>query len=234
VVPKLRAHLSPAIPGSPARSLADLVHTKQPDLWQFGVVFGPSASGPKESQHDFEAFLAAQCRIFVSAGFTLGLAERTPQTRDKVIVLLRMSEDAMLSEFRRLQIQRWKQTGAGIEFQLKSDASQRDIDHFKLGAEGGPICEKLRPTRADVVQVLAEVLNHRCGLGDIEHLHDRYTNPADPRIHSCFPIKDREWERVFMQRWMKEGGVMKSFRMMSQVRATLSALLSLCRRLLCA
>jgi hypothetical protein len=78
------------------------------------------------------------------------------------------------------------------------------------------------------------VLNHRCGLGDIEHLHDRYTNPADPRIHSCFPIKDREWERVFMQRWMKEGGVMKSFRMMSQVRATLSALLSLCRRLLCA
>jgi hypothetical protein len=118
----------------------------------------------------------------------------------------------------RLQIERWKETGAGVEFQLVSDASERE----KRAAWGeshtssSPICEKLHPTIADEVQVQAQVLTHRCGLGDLEHLHDRYSRRPDRRIHAVFPLKDRRWETDFAMRWAKDGGVVKSCKLISR------------------
>ena len=155
----------------------------------------------------FEEFVTDHCRTFAKAGFQLAVVQRTPQTRDKVIVLLRMDDAKMISEFRRVQIERWKETGAGIEFQCAADATDTDKLLWGLGTRSSVICEKLRPTTADVVQVLADVLSNQCQLGDLEHLHDRYSNKADPRINACFPLKNRKWEQEFMRRWMREGGV---------------------------
>ena len=198
--------------------------------WKFAVVLGTpeGATTPEEQGGGFEEFLIETCQTFAEAGFLLGLVERTPQTRDRVIVLLRMGEARLMAEYRRLQIERWQETGAGIEFAVRprgeDDAGLRrawSVSPTDVDGDGvGDITEQLDPTEADKRQVMAEVLEHTCKLGNLEHLHDRYgpddTKP-DKRILAVLPLKDRVWERNFQETWRKEGGVVRSCRKMKEV-----------------
>ena len=198
--------------------------------WKFAVVLGTpeGATTPEEQGGGFEEFLIETCQTFAEAGFLLGLVERTPQTRDRVIVLLRMGEARLMAEYRRLQIERWQETGAGIEFAVRprgeGDAGLRrawSVSPTDVDGDGvGDISEKLEPTEADKFQVMAEVLEHTCKLGNLEHLHDRYgpkeTKP-DKRILAVLPLKDRVWQEVFEKTWRKNGGIWRSCKNMKQI-----------------
>lgn len=169
----------------------------------------------RERPPSFEKFVADTCAMLHGAGFQLGLAERTAQTKDHVILLLAMGEAELRTEYRRLQIERWQDTGAGVVFRelRESEPSLSGGARTSLRPPGSTIAEKIEPTEADRIQVFAEVLTHACGFGDLDHLHDRY-GPAeskpDRRVLAIFPLHDRAWESSFMKRWAKEGGVVRS------------------------
>jgi hypothetical protein len=186
--------------------------------WQFGCVFGHPRGVEDREEGEFEKFVVGQCRVFVKAGCEVGVVERSDQTCDRIIVVLKMDEENIRAQYRRLEVERWKATGAGIMFKTADKKVIKKVDGpapttkpvVKGANPDHPIQEILNPTPADVVQVLGDVLRYQCKLGDLDHLHTRYSAKADQRIRDVFPLKDYEWQRDFLRRWTREGGIVKS------------------------
>jgi hypothetical protein len=134
----------------------------------------------------------------------LECALRDPATRLLAAELLRRYSTALMLPGG-IDYYEFQKTWAAIELTEAARDPARDA-----GQENRRVDEVLEPTAADITQVIGEVLSHRCGLGNLDHLHDRYSAPVDARIRAVFPLKDYHWQKEFLKRWTREGGIVLS------------------------
>ena len=217
--------------------------------WQFAAMFGLPApekaateSAAEEddvdeaclAKDDLQEFVINWCEKFHRFGFQIAVAERTEQTADRVVILLRMDDDEVLAHFRQLQIERWQNDADGIKLKKSPTGERREKNRAKELQEDLSIDQL---TQQDRIFTMADVLSTRCRLGDIEHLHDRVypfkpapsederqsasrdhvgnkwkTTSVDPRIIDVMPLKDELWIERMGKLWSEKGGVIQSFR----------------------
>lgn len=162
--------------------------------WTFACVLAPVEIGDiplqvEKRELPFAEFVVHMCARFFDAGFEMQLVQRSPTSKHKVVLLLRLPEEQFLPEFRRLSVSRWKNTGEGLTFVKNKDT--------------GKVEEKLMPTEADRIQVAADILNRSvsrggCGLRNIEHFQDEI---HDPRVCIVCPLHNSEWATDMTERW---------------------------------
>lgn len=104
--------------------------------WQFAVIFGllPTDDDHSDDSSEICSLMLAKdalqelvenwCISFHRWHFEVAVAERTEQTKDRIIVLLRMDDCHIEKYFRELQIDRWQRSSDGI--MLQSSTSNGD------------------------------------------------------------------------------------------------------------
>ena len=94
--------------------------------WHFAFVFGLTpnwdtpAGSPTPAQlkehPTLESLVLHWAKVVYRNGFKLGLVQRTDQTKDRIALVLRMPQERIIALWRQLEIDRWKDTGAGVRF----------------------------------------------------------------------------------------------------------------------
>ena len=134
--------------------------------WQFAVVFGlvPEDDDGSDDQDvdgsdDEGVSLKTQkakirakdalqelvenwCVSFHKWHFEVAIAERTNQTKDRIIVLLRMETEHVEKYFRELEIERWQKSADGIMLPSKSELAEMDMKALKKQARALGVSEQ--------------------------------------------------------------------------------------------
>jgi hypothetical protein len=134
--------------------------------WQFAVVFGLLPTEDEDhddceedvqqlAKDDLEELVVNWCIVFHKWHFEVAVAERTEQTKDRVMVLLKMDDSQIEKYFREVEIDRWQKSADGItlrEIPQRSSAESRASSDVHA-------TEDLNMTVQDRVFTMAHVLS---------------------------------------------------------------------------
>ena len=104
--------------------------------WHFAVVFGLCSTDGGDSNEDgvdgmalakdeLQQLVENWCISFHKWHFEVAVAERTGQTKDRIIILLRMDDCQIEKYFRVIEIERWRKSADGIV--LRRSSSRSDV-----------------------------------------------------------------------------------------------------------
>ena len=107
--------------------------------WQFAVIFGlvPAEFTGSDEEKACALTLAKDalhelvenwCISFHRWHFEVAIAERTEQTKDRIIVLLHMEDSTIEDYFRKLKVEDWQKNADGITLRRDGPESDATID----------------------------------------------------------------------------------------------------------
>ena len=131
--------------------------------WHFAVVFGlvpedddgsddEAGSDNEDVRLKHKAKIRAKdalqelvenwCVSFHKWHFEVAIAERTEQTKDRIIVLLRMETEHIEKFFREVEIERWQKSADGIRLLSKFELEKMDVKALKKEARALGVSEE--------------------------------------------------------------------------------------------
>lgn len=107
--------------------------------WQFAVIFGLASTNFTGSDDEkacaltlakdaLQELVENWCISFHRWHFEVAIAERTEQTKDRIIILLHMDDSKVEEYFRELEIERWQKRADVITLRRDSPESDATID----------------------------------------------------------------------------------------------------------